>query len=102
MNNFDYLRPTTIAAAVTAAAEPGAAYLAAGTNLVDLMKDGLVRPARLVDVNRLPGLDRIAHLPDGSALLGALARTADLAHDAALARRFPAVGEALLSGASAQ
>ena len=102
MNSFDYVRPLTIPDAVAAASAPGAAYLAAGTNLVDLMKGGIVRPTRLVDVTRLPGLDRIEHLPGGGVRVGALVRNADLAHDAAFARRFPAVAEALLSGASAQ
>ena len=57
MKTFDYLRPTTIAEAVAAASEPGAAYLAGGTNLLDLMKGGITQPRRLVDVNHLPGLD---------------------------------------------
>jgi len=102
MKTFDYVRPKTIAEAVAAASEPGAAYLAGGTNLVDLMKDGIAAPSRLVDVNRLPGLDRIEHLPGGGVRIGALVRNADLAHDPDFARRFPAVAEALLSGASAQ
>ena len=102
MNTFDYLRPTTIPEAVALASEPGTAYLAAGTNLLDLMKGGIVHPRRLVDVNHLPGLDRIDHLPDGGARIGALARNADLAHDQEFTRRFPAVAEALLSGASPQ
>ncbi len=102
MNRFDYVRPATVAEAVAAAAAPGSAYLAAGTNLLDLMKGGVVRPARLVDVGRLPGLDRIEPLPDGGARIGARVRNADLAHDPDFARRFPAVAEALLSGASAQ
>jgi xanthine dehydrogenase YagS FAD-binding subunit len=102
MNTFDYVRPATIADAVAAAAEPGAAYLAAGTNLVDLMKGGITRPNRLVDVTRLPGLDRIERLPDGGTRIGALVRNADLAHDLDFARSYPAVAEALLSGASPQ
>ena len=102
MNRFEYVRPSTIAEAVAAAAEPGAAYLAAGTNLVDLMKGGVVRPSRLVDVGRLPGLDRVETMPDGGVRIGSRVRNADLAHDPAFARRFPAVAEALLSGASAQ
>jgi xanthine dehydrogenase YagS FAD-binding subunit len=102
LNRFEYVRPTTIAEAVAAAAEPGAAYLAAGTNLVDLMKGGVVRPLRLVDVGQLPGLDRVETMPDGGVRIGARVRNADLAHDEAFARRFPAVAEALLSGASAQ
>jgi xanthine dehydrogenase YagS FAD-binding subunit len=102
MNSFDYVRPATIADAVAAAAEPGAAYLAAGTNLLDLMKGGISRPNRLVDVTRLPGLDRIENLPDGGMRIGALVRNADLAHDPDFARSYPAIAEALLSGASAQ
>ena len=102
MNSFDYVRPATIAEAIAAAAEPGAAYLAAGTNLLDLMKGGVTRPNRLVDVTRLPGLDRIERLPDGGIRIGALVRNADLAHERDFARSYPAVAEALLSGASAQ
>jgi xanthine dehydrogenase YagS FAD-binding subunit len=102
MKSFDYVRPATIADAIAAAAQPGASYLAAGTNLVDLMKGNVLRPDRLVDVTRLPGLDSIDHLDDGSVRIGALVRNADLAYDAGFARRFPAVAEALLSGASAQ
>ena len=102
MKSFDYVRPATVQDAVAAAAEPGAVYLAAGTNLLDLMKGDITRPNRLVDVTHLPGLDRIEDLPDGSVRVGALVRNADLAHDRNFARRFPAVAEALLSGASAQ
>ena len=81
MNNFDYVRPATIPEAVAAASEAGAAYLAAGTNLLDLMKGGITGPTRLVDITRLPGLDRIEYLADGSARIGAMVRNADLAHD---------------------
>ena len=102
MNTFEFVRPATAADAVAAAAAPGAAYHAGGTNLLDLMKGGIARPTRLVDVNRLPGLDTIEHLPDGGVRIGALVRNADLAHDPAFTLRFPAVAEALLSGASAQ
>jgi xanthine dehydrogenase YagS FAD-binding subunit len=102
MKTFDYVRPTTVREAVAAASEQGAAYLAAGTNLLDLMKGGVTRPSRLVDISRLPDLDRIEDLADGSVRIGALVRNADLAHDRNFVRRFPAVAEALLSGASAQ
>lgn len=102
MNRFHYLRPTSMREAIAAAARPGAAVLAAGTNLLDLMKAGAARPATLVDITRLPGLDRIAPLPGGGLRIGAMVRNADLAHDPDFARRYPAVAEALLSGASAQ
>jgi xanthine dehydrogenase YagS FAD-binding subunit len=102
MKTFDYVRPATVREAVAAASESGAAYLAAGTNLLDLMKGGIIGPSRLVDISHLPGLDRIEDLADGGVRIGALVRNADLAHDQTFARRFPAVAEALLSGASAQ
>jgi xanthine dehydrogenase YagS FAD-binding subunit len=102
MKTFDYVRPATVQEAVAAASESGAAYLAAGTNLLDLMKGGITRPSRLVDISRLAGLDQIEELSDGSVRVGALVRNADLARDRSFARRFPAVAEALLSGASAQ
>src|ERR1700761_963316 len=102
MKIFGNARPKTISEATAAAAEPNAAYLAGGTNLLDLMKGNVARPDRIVDVTRLPGLDRIEHLPDGGVRIGALVRNADLAHDAGFARSYTAVAEALLSGASAQ
>ncbi|MGB7075618.1 MAG: xanthine dehydrogenase family protein subunit M, partial [Xanthobacteraceae bacterium] len=102
MKTFDYIRPATVGEAVAAAAQPGAAYLAAGTNLLDLMKGGVTRPERLVDITHLSGLDRIEQLTGGGVRIGALVRNADLAHDCNFAQAFPAVAEALLSGASAQ
>ena len=101
MNEFDYIRPGSVAEAVAAATD-GAAFLAAGTNLVDLMKGGIARPSRLVDISHLPGLSAVEDLPDGGVRIGALVRNADLAYHPTFSRRFPAVAEALLSGASAQ
>lgn len=102
MNLFDYVRPASVAEAVAAASAPGAAYLAGGTNLLDLMKAGTHRPASLVDITRLPGLDAIEVLPDGAIRIGALVKNADLARDPAFVAAAPAVAEALLSGASPQ
>jgi len=89
MKSFDYVRPATVRDAAIAAAAPGAAYLAAGTNLLDLMKGGVTAPNRLVDITHLSDLDRIEELSDGGLRIGALVRNADLAHDPNFARRFP-------------
>ncbi len=102
MKRFDYTRAATPAEAIAASAAEGAVYLGGGTNLLDLMKGNVVRPDRLVDVTHLAGLDRIERLADGATRVGALVRNGDLAHDPAFARSYPAVAEALLSGASAQ
>jgi xanthine dehydrogenase YagS FAD-binding subunit len=66
------------------------------------MKTGVARPDRLIDITHISGLDRIERLPDGGLRVGALVRNTDLAHDPDLLRSYPAVAEALLSGASAQ
>lgn len=102
MNRFDYVQPKSVKDAVAAACAPGSAYLAAGTNLLDLMKIGVSSPTRIIDITRLPGLNEISWLADGSVRIGALVRNSDLAYDARFARAFPSVAEALLSGASAQ
>ena len=102
MIEFDYVRPAAPAEAVAAAAQPGASYLGGGTNLLDLMKGNVVRPTRLVDVTRLPGLNAIAWDADSGVRVGALVRNSDLTYEPRFARTFPSVSEALLSGASAQ
>jgi xanthine dehydrogenase YagS FAD-binding subunit len=66
------------------------------------MKGGIVSPQRLIDISRLPEFGQIQALPDGVVRIGAGVRNADLANDATIRRSFPAVAEALLSGASAQ
>ncbi|MCJ2137385.1 xanthine dehydrogenase family protein subunit M [Methylobacterium sp. J-026] len=102
MRQFDYIRPASLPEAVAAGQQPDTAYLAAGTNLVDLMKGGVTAPARIVDITRLPGLSAIERLPDGGTRIGALVRNSDLAHDAMFEKTYPMVAEALLAGASAQ
>jgi xanthine dehydrogenase YagS FAD-binding subunit len=102
MNRFEYIRPDSVAGAVAAAAKGDAAFLAGGTNLLDLMKGGVRRPERVVDISRLPGLGRIEIMADGALRIGALVRNSDLAYHPEIANRLPMVAEALLSGASAQ
>ena len=101
MNTFDYFRPATVSDAVAAAAEPGAAYLAAGTNLLDLMKGGVERPLKIVDITHLP-LDRIEETQDGGLRIGAMARNSDCAADARVKARYPLLTQAIVAGASPQ
>ncbi|MFB7635779.1 FAD binding domain-containing protein [Streptomyces sp. NPDC056149] len=102
MRPFGYLRVDSVDEAVWAAAgQPGAQFLAGGTNLVDLMKLGVEAPRTLIDVSRLP-LDRIEELPDGGLRIGATVRNADLAAAPAVRDRYPVLSQALLAGASGQ
>jgi xanthine dehydrogenase YagS FAD-binding subunit len=83
------------------AGEPEAAFLAGGTNLVDLMKLGAERPEVLVDVRRAVS-DRIEELPGGGVRIGAGVLNNDLAVHPLVRRRYPALSQALLSGATYQ
>ena len=99
---FDYERATDVASAVaTVTADPRAAFLAGGTNLVDHMKLGVAGPHLLVDVSRLP-LDGVEALPDGGLRIGAAVRNSDLAAHDVVRARYPMLSRALLSGASGQ
>ena len=100
MREIAYQRPRSIDEAVTVAAQPGAAFLGGGTSLVDLMKIEVLNPATVVDVTRLD-LSRIESTADGIRL-GATATNSAVARHPEVRRRFPALSEALLSGASPQ
>ena len=102
MNSFSYTRATNIATAVHELAEDReAALIAGGTNLIDLMKENVARPDRLVDITRLP-LNRIEDLENGGLRLGALVTNADTAYNEAVEIRYPLLSRAILAGASAQ
>ena len=101
MNRFEYVRADSVAHAIRALAMPNAQVLAGGTNLVDLMKYDVARPARLVDINRLP-LRAIDEMPDGGLKIGALVSNSDLAWEPRIVKRYPLLASAILAGASAQ
>jgi xanthine dehydrogenase YagS FAD-binding subunit len=82
------------------ALEQSAKFIAGGTNLIDLMREDVERPDRLVDINRLD-LTRIEER-EGGLRLGALARNSDTANHPLVRERYPLVTQAILAGASAQ
>jgi xanthine dehydrogenase YagS FAD-binding subunit len=90
-----------VVAAVREAAAEGTAFIAGGTNLIDLMKENVSKPSRLVDITRLP-LNRIEELADGGLRLGALVPNSDTAYHPLVERRYPILSRAILAGASAQ
>ena len=101
MNRFEYIRADSVAHAIEALAVPNAQALAGGTNLVDLLKYDVAKPARVVDINRLP-LRSIEETSDGGLKIGALVSNSDLAWDSRIVKRFPLLASAILAGASAQ
>ena len=101
MIRFDYARPDNLQDAVRAGTPDRAAFLAGGTNLVDLMKENVARPLEVVDINRLP-LREIVDLDGGGLRLGALVTNSRTAYDARVQDRYPMLASAILAGASPQ
>ncbi len=99
MNDIGYQRATSVADAMRLGQQPGAAFVAGGTNLIDLMKGGVANPTLLVDVSRLP-LTAVTSRADGGLRIGAMVRNSDLANHALVRERYPLLSQALLSGAS--
>ena len=102
MRPYGYVRARDVEGAVATLAEaPNAAFLAGGTNLIDLMKLGVETPDVLVDVRRLTS-ERVEDLEDGGLRIGAAVPNSDLAADRKVRTRYPALSQALLAGASGQ
>ncbi|MBV9539305.1 MAG: xanthine dehydrogenase family protein subunit M [Acidisphaera sp.] len=101
MQAFSLARPADLAAAGTASGHAqDAAFIAGGTDLLQLMKQEVERPTALVDLDGLLPTAIEAH-PDG-VRIGAGARMADVAADPQIRRDYPAISQALLSAASPQ
>ncbi len=102
MRAFTYERAASPTEAVSAvAADDDTMYLGGGTNLVDLMRLGVYRPSRIIDVSDLP-LRLTERLDNGGVLIGAAVKNSDLGADASLREDYPVLSQALLAGASGQ
>jgi xanthine dehydrogenase YagS FAD-binding subunit len=102
MNAFAYTRAQDVAAALREiAADRTARFIAGGTNLIDLMKENVERPNRVIDITHLP-LREIQSIADGGMRIGALATNTDVAYHREIERRYPLLSQAILAGASPQ
>lgn len=102
MKEFAYKRATRVREALTLVAQhEGAKYLGGGTNLVDLMKNEVEQPSRLVDVRNLP-LSGVRQTAGGGLVIGAMTTNSDAAAHPDVRRRYPALSQAVLAGASGQ
>src|SRR5581483_6526010 len=100
MIDFEYVRANDVAEAVRqSAGSPGARYVAGGTNLIDLMKEEVEKPKRLIDISRLP-LKEGEETAEGGVKIGALVPNSDLAYHPLIERRYPVLASAILAGAS--
>jgi xanthine dehydrogenase YagS FAD-binding subunit len=102
MNLFTFTRASDVGGAVRELAEhPNARFIAGGTNILDLMKENVARPARLVDITRLP-IKAIEPTAEGGLRLGAVATNTETAYHPEVERRYPLISKAILAGASQQ
>ncbi len=106
MNNFNYVRATDNDSALRLFAEATkdnvrSRFLAGGTNLVDLMREGIEHPQSVIDISRLP-LSEIQELPDGGLRIGAMVRNSHLAAHPIVREKYLVLSQAILMGASAQ
>ncbi len=102
MNNFSYTRAGDVASAISEVSRDATAkFIAGGTNLIDLMKENVARPSRLIDITRL-SLNKIEATAEGGLRLGALVTNTDTAYNEQVEARYPLLSRAILSGASAQ
>lgn len=102
MRPISYSRAADVGSAIaTVSADPGYAFLAGGTTEVDLLRQNVVQPGGLVDINDLP-IDEVEDLPDGGLRIGALARMSEVAEAPGVVERFPMITQALVLGASPQ
>jgi xanthine dehydrogenase YagS FAD-binding subunit len=100
MHPFAYARASDVGNATELAQEPGSEFIAGGTDMMQLLKDDVRRPQRLVDITALPW--RAIEVGPAGLRLGALARMSDVADDPRVRDQYPVVAQALLASASPQ
>jgi xanthine dehydrogenase YagS FAD-binding subunit len=102
MNQFELSRAASVADALALlAGDSHARFIAGGTNLLDLMKEDVARPSRLIDITHLP-LAAVEAGGEGGLRIGALVSNADLAYHGEVSSRYPLLSQAILAGASPQ
>lgn len=101
MNDFDYIRAATVSDAARAGYKERARFLAGGTTQIDLMKCGVEKPAELIDITFIEGLDRVA-VSATTIRIGALAKMSQVAAHAEIQRHAPVLSQSLWRAASAQ
>ncbi len=100
MKPFNFTRANSANEAIKLL-QPDGKFIAGGTNLIDLMKEGVSQPSQLVDIQRLP-LSTIQAAKSGGVSLGALAKNSDTANHPLIRTKYPLLTQAILAGASGQ
>ncbi|MBE9046327.1 xanthine dehydrogenase family protein subunit M [Pleurocapsales cyanobacterium LEGE 10410] len=100
MKHFTYERASDRTDAITqVAANPQAKFIAGGTNFMDMWKEGVETPERLIDIRKFPGEITVT---DGTLRLDATTTNSQVAYHSQVRDRYPVLSEAILAGASPQ
>jgi xanthine dehydrogenase YagS FAD-binding subunit len=105
MDNFTYVRATSVAEALQAIGDGNgrqSRFLAGGTTLVDLMRLHVLHADRLVDITSIEELQTFSTTGTAELVFGASAKMSDVSADPTLLRAYPALAESLQKAASEQ
>ena len=102
LRKFSYRRATSVQAAVTAAARPGARILAGGTDLLGCLRDGVLTADTVVSVSGIKALKGISARPGGGLRIGALTTLSEVASDQRVLNSYPVLAQAAAAAASPQ
>jgi xanthine dehydrogenase YagS FAD-binding subunit len=101
MNSFEWTSAATVDEA-HALREEGSAFKAGGVDLLDLMKEHVAAPKRIVNIRNIAGLDQIKQAEDGSLRIGPLVTLTQLDEDATIRQKFAALADAAGHAATPQ
>jgi xanthine dehydrogenase YagS FAD-binding subunit len=112
MNRFEYTKASSVQAAIemmnstvpeaTVGKKDAFVVKAAGTDLLDLVKEGIVEPSRIIDLSKIPGLDSIRYSPEEGLAFGPMVTIAQLAESELVRKNYPALYEAAIHAATPQ
>jgi len=104
MQNFEYASPTTLQAAIhlLSEAKGDSAVLAGGTDLLSLLKEGVAKPVRVVDLQKVKELKHIESRSGTGLRLGALVTFDELIENADVQKNYPALVQAARGVSSPQ
>jgi xanthine dehydrogenase YagS FAD-binding subunit len=100
MNRFSFMPAQSVGSALNSGRDDGSMFLAGGTTVVDLLREGVFKPKVLVGIDSLPL--RGIRVDGDWTTIGALVSNSDVAWNPAIKAMFPVVSQAILAGASGQ
>jgi xanthine dehydrogenase YagS FAD-binding subunit len=102
MKRFDYVGASSVKEAVSLLSKPGAKANAGGTDLMGLLREGLVVPSMVVNLKTIPNFSGIKNTSDGGVAIGPMTTLTEIAENADMKTKFPVLAQAAAATASPQ